>query len=425
LLKAASQDNRCRLALVESEHDPDPNRGHVDTVLLARVEELRLEKVGAGDTSFALRIKVRTRLVRMSDGAVLYDQPAEYRSGTCLFLDWTLHNAFQSVADTGYRALAEQIAAQILSTSATPLLAGAGYKRAPLPPRYAPVTLASNIFPAKLNAVQPVSYAVAGTGTLEVFPTATIPGVVFQLPPSREEAVSEAVRDTEWVLDGLDEHPNPLVYLPAMAAAVPIGLCNQGAAMIGGFSPKKLGKVAATLKDAANRAPPRQALALEVAQQLALQTLQPVMLVKQPSWPREQSEAVLVPCVSQKTLACRPENQKAGGNVAGQAFQIALEIHVERATLKDVGGIKSKLALCVEAQGTLWRGSDGQQIFSYPVRYRSEARKVTQWAAHDAKLFREELQKCYRELSAALVDQLIAGGITPQNHQPQILTAQR
>ena len=53
------------------------------------------------------------------------------------------------------------------------------------------------------------------------------------------------------------------------------------------------------------------------------------------------------------------------------------------------------------------------------MQYLSQGRKFTEWAAHDARLFREELQKCYRELSATIVSQLVNRGVIPADRQLQ------
>jgi hypothetical protein len=56
----------------------------------------------------------------------------------------------------------------------------------------------------------------------------------------------------------------------------------------------------------------------------------------------------------------------------------------------------------------LLRGDDGREMYSCPVHYCGPARKFTAWAANDAKLFREELQRCYGELSGTVIDQMVA-----------------
>jgi len=113
LLKTAAEKTRRHFVLVESWPRPASDEGRADAVLKTEVQELRLERTGKGDSSFALRVKARTILVRAADGAVLLDLPAQYRSDTCLFLDWTRANSFQQVADTAYRKLAEQVVEQL------------------------------------------------------------------------------------------------------------------------------------------------------------------------------------------------------------------------------------------------------------------------------------------------------------------------
>ena len=70
-------------------------------------------------------------------------------------------------------------------------------------------------------------------------------------------------------------------------------------------------------------------------------------------------------------------------------------------------GIKPPLALRVQAQVTLVRARDGQELYSWSVRYCSTERKFKDWAAHDAKLFRQELDQCYRQMAAGLAERLV------------------
>ena len=130
-------------------------------------------------------------------------------------------------------------------------------------------------------------------------------------------------------------------------------------------------------------------------------------------------------CAGRGTLAVLTGGQTAGGYLLNQGATTAVEIHVEDARLAGKEGINPKLALCVEARATLLRSRDGQQLYSCPVQYRSKSRHFTTWAAHDAKLFREELQKCYRDLSAIMVNQLVNAGMVPPGVQPQPTFAQR
>lgn len=82
------------------------------------IDDLRLARVGLTAASYALKITARVRLISTTDGAIGYDAPVEFESGTSLFFDWA-DNQFHSLrltADYGYRLIAEQIAQEFFST---------------------------------------------------------------------------------------------------------------------------------------------------------------------------------------------------------------------------------------------------------------------------------------------------------------------
>jgi hypothetical protein len=419
LTKVAHEKYPGRLVPVEHLQSTGFDRSPVDAMLRARVEELRLERTGSGDSSYVLLIKTRARLVRLADGAVLHDQPAEYRSGTCLFVDWTLHNAFQNVAETGYRKLAERMVDQLLATTDMSLLVGAGYRKAPAQNRRPITQLASNQTPLNPPSVQLASYPLADAGRLGIYSTARAPQIAFQKPSSREEATSEAIADVEWMLDGLDKHPNPMVALPASAVAVPISLWKQGIAIVRGLSPRALRAAEAKLNTVATQTRLEEKLAFLVAQRLTPLSSHPVMLVNTTLPPGPKHQAALLRPVSGATPV-KPTNGRTGAGLpVGPGPDTVLETCVQSVALTGDGGINPKLALSVVVQATLRRSLDGQALYSTPVHYRSEGRQFTKWAAHDAKLFRAELEQCYRDLSAAIVDQLGRHGFAPQDRRPQ------
>jgi hypothetical protein len=424
LLKAARE--RCGSRLVPSEQLPSVNSGGrpADAVLEARVEELRLERTGSGDTSYALRIKTRTRLVRVADGAVVCEQPAEYRSGKSLFLDWTLQNAFQSVADTGYQELAQYIVNQILATDSRPLLAGPGYRKVLTPNRGGLVKLAGGKAPLKRPSAQFVSFPAADTETLEIHPSTEVGHFAFQRPLTRDEAGSEALRDIQQDLDGLDEHPNMLVALPASLAMIPVSLWRQGAALARGVPVEKLQTAKVKLNEAAKQVQPHEALAVQVAQQLASHTSQPVMLVKEPLGSGTGTTEASQRPAPRGTAARLPKELMAVSYPVNQPPGTVLQIHVEQAALTGPGGVNPKLAFCVEAQATLLRSCDGRKLCSWPMKYRSKRRTFTTWAANGAKLFQAEQQKCWRELGTTIVDQLVLRELVLQDRIPQATFAQ-
>ena len=422
LLRAAGEQCPGRLVPLDPKQLVGSAVPYAASKLEARVEELRLERTGSTDMSFRLRIKTRIRLVRTADGAVLYDQPAEYRSGPCLFADWTLHNAFQSVAETGYQQLAEQCVSRLLATTDQPMLLGAGYRKTPAPNRNLPVRLASNRDPSGRLPAQLVDYSIAGS--LGIYSTGNEAHVVFQRPLTRDQANTEALSDMDYMLDELNQQPNMLVALPACAVAVPISLCKQSVALVRGLSPRTVEEADAQLTAAANETRPHQELAVLVAQQLAPRTSEPVMLVRQPLPPGAAQDTQLMHYFARGTLVSLTGGQTANGYLLSQGADTALEIRVQEAALTGNGGINPKLALWVEARATLWRSRDGQQLYSCPAHYCSQSRKFTEWAAHDARLFRAELHKCYHELSAAMVDQLVQRGGVPPARLPQPTFAQ-
>jgi hypothetical protein len=176
---------------------------------------------------------------------------------------------------------------------------------------------------------------------------------------------------------------------------VPISLWKQSIALLLGLSPQTVQEADEKLSRAANETRP----------------------------PGAEEDAELMQYIAHGTLASLTGGQTASGYLLSQGAGTALEIHVENAVLAGNGGINPKLALSVEARATLLRSRDGQQLYSCPVHYRSQGRHFTKWAAQDAKLFRQELQKCYRELSAGMVDQLVARGVVPPTRKSQPLFA--
>ena len=424
LLKAAGERCGNRLVPVEQMQPVNAGSNPADAVLDARVEELRLERTGSSDTSYALRIKIQTRLMRVADGSVLCAQPVEYRSGKCLFLDWTLKDAFQSVADTGYQELANHIVGQLLTTDSRPVLAGAGYGKASAQNRAGMVRFTGSKTPLNCPTAQFVSYAMADTETLEIHPSAEVAHLVFRTPLTREAAGEEALREVKEDLDGLDENPNMLVAVPASVAVIPLSMWKQGVALVRGVSAGKVQAAEAKLSEAAMGVKPHQALALQVAQQLAPHTSQPVMLVKDPLESGTGTDAVLRQPASRGMAARLPAGLTPVSHTVSQPPGTVLQIHVEQAALTGPEGVNPKVAFCIEAQATLVRSCDGRQLGSWPVKYRSERRKFTAWAANDARLFQAEQQQCWRELGSTIVDQLVARGLVPPDRRPQATLAQ-
>jgi len=113
-LTSAQEKSPDRLSAIDVDTRPAVLPPQVDAVLEARIEELRLERVGSTEGSYCLWITAHARLVRKLDGDLIYEQSVKFRSGRALFLDWTDAGALESVAQTGYRALADYFTSLIL-----------------------------------------------------------------------------------------------------------------------------------------------------------------------------------------------------------------------------------------------------------------------------------------------------------------------
>ena len=228
----------------------------------------------------------------------------------------------------------------------------------------------------------------------------------WQKPLTRDQAANEAVADLTWQLDGLYNHRNQVVSLATIAVAIPWGVWKQGAAVIHGLSPAKVEKADAAFSAAVREKDggwrkPHEELAAVVSQQLAPQISQPVMLVKG-RLPTADEFAMRnrAPGTPVSSLASRP--------IANHPFSLgaerALDVRLVRVALMGNEGINPSLALCVEAEARWIRTRDGREVYACPIFYRSEQRKFTEWAAHDAQLFHEELQRSYRDVGAAMVE---------------------
>src|SRR5437899_5232013 len=218
--------------------------------------------------------------------------------------------------------------------------------------------------------------------------------VTLQRPLDREDAQQQALDDVAWSLDGLQYSRNSIVQLSACAVAIPLSIWKQTVAAVRGVSSKQYHNAEAQLSAVARAGLPHEELAHQVAQQLAPRTAQPVVLVRKPPIAQTEDEATVMRCMARGTLAWLPPDQTPVSYLLAQGTDTALEIHVLSAALKGKSGINPPLAFCVEAQTTLYRVRDGAEIYSFPIFYRSEGRKFVDWAAHDAKLFRQELARC-------------------------------
>jgi len=119
-------------------------------------------------------------------------------------------------------------------------------------------------------------------------------------------------------------------------------------------------------------------------------------------------------CVRCATLAWLPKGQTARDYLASQGIDTALEIQSLDPGLKGNGGVNPSLALCADVRANLVRVRDGLELASIPLKYRSKKHKFTEWAANDARLFREEIGRCNQTVAEEIANE-IAGKPWPRS----------
>ena len=430
ILEAAKDAGRRRFVPLPASDVPAQQLEHhepagtplVGTILESRVEDLRLERRGSGDSSFALRIRARVRMLRSSTGEVISDETFEYQSGQELFLDWALNNGepLQKCTDYGYGRLAEQMVARMVEAAGeTPILVGAGTpKRSAHTPRPLARFAAYPTSPDLRPQVEFVSQPLTRPGSLYVYSASADDLMSIQRPQTKDEAVSEAQSDVNGELGEVITHPNTFVSLTAIAVAIPVSICQQTAGGIRGLTDKKYRAADAQITAATRICRPAAALAEEIAWTLSSRYPGTVVLLDKPRDGGKQI-ALVQPAAEEPMLV----SWHGDGTAKPRAGDKALEIEVLSAALKGNGSVNPSLAVHIEARATLLRADDGREIYSCPVHYCGRAHKFAAWAAHDAKLFREELQRCYGELSGAVVDQLVTRRFIAPGENPNSFLA--
>lgn len=417
VLQAAGESTRRRILPLDSGQEVHPGPESVRTVLETKVEELRLERLKAKSSSFVLRIKARMILRGASAGGVARALPLEYRSGSAPFRHWTDPDALRRVVDTGYREMAKHLAEHWLSDApGGPLLAGAGYKRAPRPGPTTPSELANHPAAPSPNSLLKVNLTSEGVGPIGVYPVPVMIPISLQRPMTKGDAVAAGAEDVNWSLDGLQNSRNLVIQLSACTAAIPMSLWKQTVGMVCGMTEKQFRDADAKLTAAAHEVQPQLELAQEVSVQLAPRAAQRVVLVKEP---------VAIGQLSRNTATTSERVVRLATSTVPGDLRTVLEIQVGRAALTGAGGVNPSLALCVEAEATLLRVEDGLELYRCPVHYRGEKRKFDQWAASDARLFREELQQCYREVSRTIVARLVDEEIVTPERGPRSILAKQ
>ena len=87
----------------------------------------------------------------------------------------------------------------------------------------------------------------------------------------------------------------------------------------------------------------------------------------------------------------------------GDGADTILEVSLRKLRFEGQGGVNPPVGLRVEARTRLIRASDGTELYAETVEYRGGSSTFTQWAADEARLFREELDRASVNLAESIV----------------------
>jgi hypothetical protein len=389
----------------------------VGTILEPRVVEIRLQRKGRGDSSFALWIKARARMLRASTGEVIRDETFEYQTGQDLFRDWAGKDGqpFQRCTDTGYRRLADDILKRVFEViGEAPIVVGEGAVK-PVAQYQRRVTGFGGAAAAAPHAssVRLVSQPFSAPGTIYVYSASPEAFISIQRPTTKDEAQSETLSEVNDSFDGFVNHPNVFVALPAMAIAIPVSLYRQTVAGLSGVSSDKYHEADAQVTAVEQRSRPAFEVAQTIAHSLGQRCPQAIVFLDRSHDDGEKLEMVWA---SREKLL--PVSWRSGAVVSPRVEDRVIQLKLSSVALKGDGRHNPSLAVHVEAQLTVLRADDGREIYSCPLRYRGQTHKFTTWAAQDARILKQELRHCYRKVSDTAIEQLIARGIIAPGEPP-------
>ena len=99
------------------------------------------------------------------------------------------------------------------------------------------------------------------------------------------------------------------------------------------------------------------------------------------------------------------QDQAPYSSLADKGIDTVLEISVERLDLAG-SGLNPKLPLVINVRARLVRVQDETNLYSDKWTYSGYGQKFTEWAADNAKQFREEVDRACQSLAEQIVKQL-------------------
>ena len=415
------QKTRRLLKCAGTPSDAPTKESPVSAVLRIAVKRFQLKAASPGASEYVLFITASARLERAPDGRVLFDRSYEYESSRGMYIDWIRLGGLEDVARTGYDVLAGQIATDIFEPiSQAPILIGPGpkhsqassppllrepsehcsrepgaqpaYRHAVFHPSDKPRLLwvrqvTRNSLSNNTNAIGSTSFS-ENVGAIEIHTGKTDDRIRAPKPGPQSGSDTGTMSETKYSLDGLEEDRNAVVQGLACLAAVPFGLWEQTVGAVSLRSRERAEEYSRKLNAVTTRERLEQDLADRVAGSLRVQVADSVRRTEDP---------------------IRIASSRLGGAGPAEAGKgtTALEIQVLSTSLVPKHRHSSSRVVVVEVQATLFRTSDGQELYSRPVQYRSSGRRLKDWAGSDARLYRQELENCLHRSAEAVVNDLV------------------
>jgi hypothetical protein len=89
-----------------------------------------------------------------------------------------------------------------------------------------------------------------------------------------------------------------------------------------------------------------------------------------------------------------------------RGFDTILELNVEGGGFKEGKGKNPLIALFMKVRTRLIQTTDGKEIYTRKFEYKSSKYRSAEWFDADARLFREEIDNCFKELPKQIVEEL-------------------
>ncbi len=242
--------------------------------------------------------------------------------------------------------------------------------------------------PRHLSASPPSEETRAGLGTIGVATASRFPEMHFRQPMGK--GAGAAYGAGSGTLEGLSSCAmagEPIFFILCSIVAAPVGfLVGLGSGIDEGLPEGERRKAAA-----------------ELAKALAGLRAQETMREHLLEAARGQTGHVFV-LLEGKGPTVRNEMPRYGA-LADEDIDTVLEVVVQDFGLEGEG-VNPPLSFFVTVRTRLVRTEDGKELYRSTFQYRSIKRLFTEWAADDARLFREEFDRCYAQLAERIADVL-------------------